>query len=273
MELIVSEVKIPEKIEFNYEEMKKELLEKTKTYEATIYTDAAIKDAKTDRANLNKLKKALNDERLRMEREYMIPFNDFKEKIKELTTIIDKPIATIDTQIKKYDNQKKEEKKKEINEYFDSTENRPDWLKLEMIWDDRWLLSSTKIQSVKDNIDGWLNRINTEINTLEQIEEFSFEAIEEYKKTLDLNKAIEYGKTVADLQKKKQEAKIEKQKKEIEEVIGKGEEVKETKAKTIETETPKQWINFSVRLDKEQALLLKDFFVKNNIEYKAIRKG
>lgn len=103
MELRVNEVAIPEKIDFNYEELKAELISKVSFYETLVYTDDQIKDAKADKANLNKLKKALNDERIRKEKEYMQPFNVFKAQINEIIGIIDKPIAVIDEQVKAYD--------------------------------------------------------------------------------------------------------------------------------------------------------------------------
>ena len=103
MELRVNEVAIPEKIDFNYEELKAELTSKVSFYETLVYTDDQIKDAKADKANLNKLKRALNDERIRREKEYMQPFNVFKAQINEIIGIIDKPIAVIDEQVKAYD--------------------------------------------------------------------------------------------------------------------------------------------------------------------------
>ena len=54
MELRVNEVTIPEKISFNYEELKAELTEKVAFYETLVYTDDQVKDAKADRATLNK---------------------------------------------------------------------------------------------------------------------------------------------------------------------------------------------------------------------------
>ena len=72
MELKVNEVAVPEQITFNYEELKQELTEKVSMYETLVYTDDQIKQAKADKANLNKLKKALNDERIRREREYIV---------------------------------------------------------------------------------------------------------------------------------------------------------------------------------------------------------
>lgn len=89
MELRVNEVAIPEKIDFNYEELKAELTSKVSFYETLVYTDDQIKDAKADKANLNKLKRALNDERIRREKEYMQPFNVFKAQINEIIGIID----------------------------------------------------------------------------------------------------------------------------------------------------------------------------------------
>lgn len=71
MELKMHEYQLPEKILFNYEELKRELTEKVSHYETLVYTDDQIKEAKADKAALNKLKKALNDERIRREREYI----------------------------------------------------------------------------------------------------------------------------------------------------------------------------------------------------------
>ena len=96
MELRVNEVQLPEKIEFNYEELKQELEQKVKYYSTLVYTDEQIGDAKADRSDLNKLKKALNDERIRREREYMQPFHEFKMRINEIIEIIDRPVTLID---------------------------------------------------------------------------------------------------------------------------------------------------------------------------------
>ena len=84
MELKIAQVTLPEQIEFNYQELKNEITTKANEYANIVYTDDTIKEAKADKAALNKLKKALNDERIRQEKEYMKPFNDFKTKVNEL---------------------------------------------------------------------------------------------------------------------------------------------------------------------------------------------
>ena len=79
-------------IEFNYEELKTQLLTKLDDYKHLQYTSDQIQAAKTDRANLNSLKKALNDERIRREKEFLEPFNTFKAQIRELCELIDEPV-------------------------------------------------------------------------------------------------------------------------------------------------------------------------------------
>ena len=120
MQLKVNEVKLPAPITFNYEELKQELLLKAETYASLVYTEDQIQAAKKDRADLNRLKKALNDERMKREREYMQPFSEFKAQINEIISIIDKPCAVIDRQVKAFEEQKKAEKLKAIEEYWHS---------------------------------------------------------------------------------------------------------------------------------------------------------
>lgn len=210
MELRVEEYQLPEELKFNFEELKTELAEKVKTYETMVYTDDQIKEAKTDRANLNKLKKALNDERIRREREYMEPFNQFKEKINDIISIIDKPIAVIDKQIKAADDKRKADKQLEIGSLF-VVKRFPDWVRIDMIQDPSWLNATTSMKQIEDNLDGWKNRISEELKTIEGLQEFSFEATEVYKKTLDMAKAIAESQRLADIQKRKEE-KMDKEK-------------------------------------------------------------
>lgn len=204
MELKIEQVAIPEKIAFNYEELKQELSDKVKMYETLVYTDDQIKSAKADRADLNRLKKALNDERIRREKEYMQPFNAFKAQINEIIGIIDKPVALIDKQIKEYEEQQRREKKKKIEECFLSVAP-PEWLQLSMIFDERWLNASATLKVVKFEISQRLAIIEKDLSTLSELPEFAFEAIETYKTTLDLNRSIAEGHRLSEMQKRKAE--------------------------------------------------------------------
>ena len=204
MELKVEQVAIPEKIAFNHEELKQELSDKVKMYETLVYTDDQIRSARADRADLNRLKKALNDERIRREKEYMQPFNVFKAQINEIIGIIDKPVALIDKQIKEYEEQQRQEKKKKIAGYFFTAES-PEWLTLPMIWDEKWLNASVSIKTIQAAIDARIEAVNSDLTTLSELPEFAFESIETYKTTLDLNKSIAEGHRLSEIQKRKAE--------------------------------------------------------------------
>lgn len=66
MELQVSEIQELEPVKFNYEELKTALTQKVSTYKNLVYTEENIVTAKADRALLNKLSKAINDEKKRV---------------------------------------------------------------------------------------------------------------------------------------------------------------------------------------------------------------
>jgi len=285
MELRVNEVVIPEKISFNYEELKAELTEKVAFYETLVYTDDQVKDAKADRATLNKLKKTLNDERIRREKEYMQPFNEFKAQVNEIIGIIDKPIAVIDKQVKEFEDQKKANKQNAIEELF-ATIGFQNFVTLEKIWDPKWLNASVSMKSIEEQMRSRMYQIGDDVLTLHNLPEFGFEATEVYKQTLDINKAIKEAQRMAEIAKAKAEAAA---KKKAAEESRKAEE--ERKAKEIKEEqtvpheqavTPQEpvqsadstqermVVRFEVLLTTEDAYALKEFFKSRSIEFKAI---
>lgn len=299
MELKINEVQLPEQITFNYEELKQELTEKVSMYETLVYTDEQIKEAKVDKASLNKLKKALNDERIRREKEYMKPFDDFKAKINEIMDIIDKPLALIDKQVKEYEIKQKQEKKEQIKELW-SEMDVPEGLLLEDVFEDRMLNVSYGMNHVKQKMLDDIKRFNRDMETLAALPEYGFEAQQEYIRNHDLNKALAEGRRMAQIVKAKAEReeamrKIEEEQKAkaAAEAAKKAafpddamnppvteEEIAQSRQEYIEAASAngvhpviapaKQWISFSALLSTEDALALKDFFNSRQIEFKAV---
>lgn len=292
MELKVNEYQLPDVIAFNYEEIKNELAERVHIYETVVYDDTQIKQAKADRADLNRFKKALNDERIRREKEYFKPFEDFKNKINELIKIVDKPCEVIDKQIKAYEEDVKVKKREEIEAHFEELKNTevtapPDWLTLDQIFDDKWLNASVKMSAIVVSIRDTIDRIKNDLVTLASLPNFGFEATEVYKSTLDINRAIQEGKRLEEIQRRKEEAERmraeaeAKAREELEQTAAQEEvtptacqpadpvEVWEEEEPAANEELP-TWVNFSALLTVNQAAMLKIFFEDHGIQFKAI---
>lgn len=278
MELKVKEVSIPKNITFNYEELKQELTDKVSMYESLVYTDENIKEAKADRANLNKLKKALNDERIRREKEYMQPFNDFKSKINEIISIIDKPVQLIDKQIKTYDEKLKADKENEIMEYWKSevdADHIPNGMTIDAIFDTKWLNASVSMKVVKEAINTAVDKFKTDMETLSNLPEFGFEAQQVYINTLDINKALAEGQRMAKIAKAKAEAEAKKQEEFIPPVVDEefDSKVFSTNNNTedsVEEAATKEWVSFKCLLSIEDAQALGEFLKNRNIKFEQI---
>ena len=175
MEFKVVAVATPEAPSFNYEELKTELLQKASVYASVVYTEDQIKEAKTDRANLNRLKKALNDERIRREKDYMKPFEDFKGKIAEIISIIDKPISVIDQQIKAAEERQKEDKFVQIENFWNSCVF-PKGITLNKIMEQKWLNASVSMKSIQETIDERLQQIEKDLAVVRSLPAYAFEA-------------------------------------------------------------------------------------------------
>jgi hypothetical protein len=206
----------------------------------------------------------LNDERIRREKEYMQPFNAFKAQVNEIISIIDKPILMIDGQVKEYEEAQKKDKLEKCKLIFEATEH-PEWLKFEQIFNQKWLNASVNQKTITTEIEEAITTINNNLSALQILPEFSFEAIEVYKTTLDINRALEEGKRLSEIQKKKAEAEAHALSQVPEE-----ERLKQINEQAQNTLVDKEWIAFKALLSTEDAQALAQFFRSRNIEYKAI---
>lgn len=269
-------------IEWNHEEIKKEVSEKVGYYASLVYTDEQIKDAKSDRATLNKFIDALETKRKEIKKMCLAPYENFEKQIKEIVAIVNEPILLIDKQVKEYEEKQKQDKLDAITGYFEETLH-PAWLHFSQIMDNKWLNLSVSLKSVQKSIDEKIEQIATDLNTLSSLPEFSFEATEVYKSSLDINRAILEAKRMSDMAKAKAEHEAKMRALEEEQARLKAEEelakamnppVEEEKTTSSNMETvqepQKQWIKFQALLSTDDAIALKKFFDDRNIEFKAV---
>lgn len=276
-------------IEWNHEEIKKEVAEKVEMYKNLVYTDDQVKDAKADRAKLNKFVQALEAKRKDVKKQCLAPYEDFEKKMKEIVQIVNDPIALIDGQVREYEQKKKDEKQDKILEMF--TESAfPEWVGFERIFEQRWLNASVSLKSIRESMEAKKEQIEKDLDTLRILPEFAFEAEQVYMNTLDIQKSVNKAHEMAEIQKKKAEyeadqarLKAEKEAKKAAEFQKKEDDLPGqigfTDAKPfeecmnpLETDMGKcverQWVAFAANLTVMDAQNLANYFAVRGIKYK-----
>jgi hypothetical protein len=192
-------------IKWNNEELKKEIAEAVKDYQNVVVTVETEKDSKTLRAKLNKLRTAIDDARKDMKKRVQEPFTIFEQQVKEVQAPIDAAIANLDKQLAEIKVLKQEQKRKDIEEQFKNGKF-PEWLTLDQLWNEKWLNATVTMPQIIADIDEQMKHINANLRTIAALPDFSFEAEEIYKKTLDFGGAIRKAKEMSEIQKRKAEA-------------------------------------------------------------------
>lgn len=277
MELKIDGIKEIEPIRFNYEEIKNWVIEKSKEYKSIVYTEDTIENAKTDRATLNKVTKAINDEKIRLKKEVLKPFEDFENKCKELQGIMSEATNSIDSQIKSFEEKEQNKKREQIKEIFNAhIGDFKDLISFEAIFNSRWLNKTYSIKNIEEEIKHIVVKTNNDFDVIDgqikdeiinkQVKAYYFNniteptvlgnSLQEGLKIVEANKKLEEFKKQ---QETKQENKNEIQ---IEEV-----KVNTKKIEVIENQETIETIDFRVWVTKEQKMKLREFLIQNNIKY------
>lgn len=285
MELKIKACTFPEVIEFNFDELKQEITSRVEMYKNLVYTEEQTRQAKADLAQLRKFVKALSDERIKVKKQCLKPYEEFEAKVNELSKIVQEPIGLIDRQVKEYEEKQRAEKLQQIQELF-GTIGFQSFVTLDKIFDEKWLNASVSLKKIGDDMREKMYRIGSDVHTISQLSEFAFEALEEYKTTLDINKAIYAGARMAEVAKAKAEAERVKAEQEAEQArlaeeaahptsqIGRAMESIERQAfenaERFSVEEQREWIGFKAYLTVNDAQALANLFAARGVPYEPI---
>ena len=210
MELILksAEVNLPQSIE-NLAALKAELTPKLDYYNKLVVTADSIKAAKADKAALNKLKTAIEDQRKAIKKQYLEPYTILETQCKEVVALIDAPISAIDKQIKVFEEMDDNNKYKELTEAFEKLEP-PEWIKLEDVLNPKWKNKTQKTDTliteltaaVKELVDGI-----EKISEMYKDEPYLLSITEFFKQHKDFSKTAVYAAQMNTAYKKEQAAK------------------------------------------------------------------
>lgn len=181
-------------IEWNFEELKQEVTERANDYKSLVYTDDTIKDAKKDRAALNKFSKALEDKRKEVKKMMLEPYTQFESQVKELVAIIGDANMNIDSQVKEYEQRKREEKRQKVQEIYDEVFGDSDLLSV-ITWDkafkESYLNASVTLKSVRTEMTELLERVTNDLKIIDaDMGEYQFEMKEAYLKNFNMTEAL-----------------------------------------------------------------------------------
>lgn len=266
---------LPHELSFNFDELKAELTAQLERYQGLVITEDAIKDGKEDRAKLNKLKTALDTQRKTIKKKWNEPYDVFERKIKEVIALVDKPIAAIDSQLNAYEEQRKAEKREQIEHLYHQTvpSDIKGLIPLDRIFDQTWLNAGTSLKKVEEAISGLATRVQNDVLALQEIEpEHSAAVRREYYRTLDLGAAMRLLTELrATAEAMKREAPAETRPEPPKPAEPAPEPPVAQPAPAAQSEPEKLYkLRLEFCLTKQQAAALKAFITNNGIDYKTI---
>ena len=226
-EIIANISKIPE-VTSNISHVKEYATKLQDFYKSIVFTEETMKDAKDEKANINKFKTTVSDYRKNILSEFKKPIEEFETLAKDTEKILSETYTTINEQVSNYENGIKEEKKKKIINYFNEYKAslEIDFVEFEQA-NIKVNLNSTE-KSLKEAAQSFLDKIKEDLDLIET-QEYKEEILVEYKSTLNVTTSI---KTVVN---RKEAIKKEKERLEKEAEIKRQEEA--IKQETLQTNT------------------------------------
>lgn len=160
-----------QKIDWNFEELKSEIIAVSQEYETSVYTDETMKNAKSDRAKLRKFVDAMKSERTIIRKKLLEPDVLFGEQIAELTGIVERAIDNIDTQVKDYEQRQRDAKTAKIREFYEENiYDLAEYLPFERLFRPEWANASTTMKSVKESMLDTIQKVAEGIAILNDVE-------------------------------------------------------------------------------------------------------
>ena len=183
---------LPAVLEFNFEDLKKALAERMELYRGLVVTEDGIKAAKQDRADLNKLREAIEAKRKEVKKACMAPYTEFEGRVKELVQLVDAPIAAIDGQLKEYEEKRRADKRAEIAAIYEETVGElKGILPFERLWRDEWYNTAWSMKKIREAIVAAEGKTASDLEVLSTVESEFAEAVRlKYLEALDLNAAL-----------------------------------------------------------------------------------
>lgn len=274
---------LPAVLEFNYDTLKSALADRMDLYRGLVVTEDGIKAAKQDRADLNKLREAIDAKRKEVKKACLAPYNNFEARVKELTALVDAPIAAIDKQLQQYEEQRRATKRADVQAIYEETVGElRSLLPFDKLWRDEWYNTSWSMKKIREAIVAAEGKAASDLEVLSAVESEFIEAVKlKYLEALDLNAALaerarlqERAAKLRQYEEQQRQAQentaANLQEEERAKASARGAEQAAAATQSEGTEENIYLLRFECQLTRAQAAALADFLKANRISYRRI---
>jgi len=246
-------------------------------------------DAKSDRAELNRIERTIATQAQAIKTAYNAPLEEFNKTVILIRSTIKEAVETVDGAVKKYEEDQKKAKRVEIEKYFGL--KKFELVPLDRIFNERWLNKTFNINDVKKELDTIISNIYQDIEVLERIPEHGTAAKVFYLEKLDMSEALKQVDILKENAEKLAKEEASRVERKIEEQVDKNiasvkkekiEELKEERNQSIidnvlglpqgttaaQAKGEIQTYTLTFEGTKEQLLNLREYMSKKNIPYK-----
>lgn len=280
----VQQLRIPA----NFEEVGAVLKEKLIPYSTLIVTPDTIPDAKTARANVNRLRSNIDEYRKTVKKLLSAPAAEFEANCKPLIAMCDEAAGNIDSQVKAFERREKDQKIASLRIFFNEKIGEDiRFLSFEDIQNPKWENKTYSEEAAQKDIISAITTVRASLGAIHSLHS-PFEAvlIDQYLKTRDLAACMQQNeKLIADQERleklreqKEAAAKAAATEKaahttaSVAEVIGTEREAKWQGAAAQEQQPSSELpeinvIDFRVWATQAQLMALREFLLDHGIKY------
>ena len=274
---------LPE-VQWNNEELRKDVAGKAEEYKNTAYTAEQLPEMRKDRAKLNALVTAFEDQRKQVKKFYNTPYDKFEKEVKEVLAPVREAITLIDKGIAEVEKKYREDRKAKMQELYEK-----------YVGDLRGLVPFTRTvkeeyykkaftdKKLEQAYIDFFGRIREDLKALEELQErYRDKALLKYVESFSLSDALREGKRLEELEqameerRRSQEAEkaardAAKQREEPQaRPQAQAQQQEATITETVNTaneEEPIISLDFRAWGTKEQLMGLRQYMIDNNIKF------
>ena len=283
MELRITTQMVPgslPEIQWNNEELKKEIAEKATEYKNIAYTAEQSTEMRKDRAKLNTLVTAFEDQRKRVKKFYNEPYTKFEDQVKEVLAPAREAIALIDKGLDEIEKKYRADRKAKMQELYEK-----------YVGDLRGLVPFTRTvkeeyykkaftdKKLEQAYIDFFGRIREDMKALEELpERFRDKALLKYVESFSLSDALREGKRLEELEKAMEERRRSQEAEKAARDAAKQREEPQARPQqqeapitesvnTANEEEPIISLDFRAWGTKEQLMGLRQYMIDNHIKF------